>query len=396
MAAAPRPADTLKPIVIAGGGLVGALTALLVARQRPDWIVTVLEPQASGPAQDKRTIALAAATIDVLQQLQVWPEVASAACAIEHIHVSDRGHLGMTQLHAEQQGVPALGYVIAAAQLNQALYQACLAQPNIEWLAGAWFSHSQPEQDSIAVHYQVADQPHVCHAQLLVGADGSRSQVRSSAGIQMQQTDYQQVGIIAMLELSEPMQGWAYERFTDTGPLALLPVSDQVASLVWSLRPAEAEQMMAASDDEFMAKCQQAFGYRAGRLRKVWDRVQYPLQLHLAEQHIAQRLVLIGNASHTLHPIAGQGFNLGVRDAISLSQQLATAADAGQYRVLASYQRERQSDYKAIIGLTDSLVRGFSNQLLPLVIGRNIALSALAWLLPLKQQFARKTMGYRN
>lgn len=384
------------PIAIAGGGLVGALTALLLARGRPEWRIAVLEPQAQGPAQDKRTIALAAATVALLEQIGVWQSLAAEASPIEHIHVSDRGHLGMTRLHAAQHGVAAMGQVISAALLNRALYDACLKETNIEWLGGAWFERAERTRDAVTVHFKQHESNAELTTQLLIGADGQRSQVREDAGIAMRHTDYQQVGIIATLTLSQDLDGWAYERFTDTGPIALLPLPAQEASLVWSLSPEQAEQTMQVSDAEFLASCQRAFGYRAGRFTAVRDRVQYPLQLHLAESNICHRSVIIGNASHTLHPIAGQGFNLGVRDAIELSALLIAADDPGSYRLLSEYNQQRQSDYQRIIGLTDSLVRGFSNQHAPLVIGRNLALFGLDNLPPLRHIFARQTMGFRN
>src|SRR5690554_6254444 len=241
-----------QPIVIAGGGLVGALTALLLARGRPDRSICVLEPQAQGPAQDKRTIALAAATVSLLQREGVWDKVADAASPIEHIHVSDRGHLGMTRLHAAQHGVPAMGQVIAAAALNRALYDACLQQQNIEWLGGAWFSHAERHAKQIDVIYTLNETEQRRSAALLIGADGQRSQVRTDAGIAMQHTDYQQIGIIATLTLSKSLAGWAYERFTETGPVALLPLSNNQASLVWSLSPEQAAHTLQLTDAEFL------------------------------------------------------------------------------------------------------------------------------------------------
>ncbi len=384
------------PIIIAGGGLVGALTALLIARQRRDWTIMILEPNVAGPAQDKRTLALAAATVATLQKLGVWTQLAKHACAIEHIHVSDRGHLGMTRIHAHQHGVPAMGEVIGAAKLNQALYQACLDEPNIHWCSDARFHSATPADKHIAVTYQQGEQTIHCTTQLVVGADGQRSQVRQDVGIAMHTTDYQQFGVIATLQLAQSLNGWAYERFTDSGPLALLPLPNQQASLVWSLTPAAANDVMALTDTDFIHACQAAFGYRAGLFLKVTDRAQYPLQLHLAQTHIHQRRVIIGNASHTLHPIAGQGFNLGVRDAITLSEILVSADDPGRYHYLGAYQQQRQQDYRRIIGLTDSLVRGFSNQYAPLVMGRNLALFGLDWCYPLRHRFARQTMGFQG
>jgi 2-octaprenyl-6-methoxyphenol hydroxylase len=390
-------AEQVTPVVIAGGGLVGSLVAFLFAQQRPDVAVKVVEPQADGPVPDKRTIALAAATVDLLRAQGIWQELsangATQAQAIEHIHVSDRGYLGATRLHAEQEGVAALGYVIPAAALNRALYDRLQQLPNVEWLAGSQVIGLQQQQQHCTVTLQTPTGEQELNAQLVVGADGQRSFVREQLGIGVQETDYGQVGIIANIDLDRPLDGWAYERFTETGPLALLPLPKQQASLVWSVAEDQADAVLALPDDEFLAQLQRAFGYRAGRFTGVGQRLQFPLRLHLAERSVAHRAVLIGNASHTLHPIAGQGFNLGVRDAICLSEQLAKAEDFGSYATLAAYWREREDDYKNIIGLTDMLVRGFSNHHWPLTKLRNLALLGLDALPPLRQAFARQTMG---
>ncbi len=387
-------AAKVTPVVIAGGGLVGALSALLIARHRPDWQVTVLEPQPAGPVQDGRTIALAAGTVGLLEREGIWQQLSKTAYPIKHIHVSDRGYGGVTRLHAEEHQVAALGQVIAAADLNLALYEACMAQPNIDWVAGARFSDVIPARSTTEILYQQDDGEHRLQARLLVGADGQRSRVRDALHIETEQSDYQQEGIISTLTLSQPLGGWAYERFTENGPVALLPLNDYQASLVWSLPPAEAEAVRNSSDAEFLRRCQQAFGYRAGRFAAVGERLQFPLRMQLAKTNVRHRALLIGNASHALHPIAGQGFNLGVRDAIVLSEILRHGDDPGSYRVLNNYWQHREADYKRVIGLTDLLVRGFSNNYIPLTFCRNLALLGLDILPPLQQQFARQTMGY--
>ncbi len=393
------------PLVISGGGLVGALAALLVARAQPQWPIHVLEPNEQGPAQDQRVIALAAATVELLQQHGMWDELAMHGCGIEHIHVSDRQQLGMTRLHAKQHGVAALGQVIAAAQLNQALYQACQQQANIVWHSGARFISTSAERDYRSVVFEQHGETQQLHTQLLVGADGQRSEVRSQLGITITSTDYQQVGVVGILHLQHSLNGWAYERFTDTGPIALLPMTDNRASLVWSVSPADAEQLQHADEASFVRRCQQAFGYRAGLFTGIEQRAQYSLQLHLADHSVTHRALLIGNASHTLHPIAGQGFNLGVRDAIALRDILSAVAgadagpdagpDAGSYASVAAYWQCREADYRTIIGLTDGLVRGFSNQLWPLTAVRSLALLGLDHLAPVRNQFARQTMGFK-
>ncbi|WP_417690960.1 2-octaprenyl-6-methoxyphenyl hydroxylase [Pseudidiomarina sp.] len=386
-------AKQVTPVVIAGGGLVGSLMAFLFAQQRPDVVVKVVEPQADGPVPDKRTIALAAATVDLLNGQGIWQDLAAQAEAIRHIHVSDRGYLGATRLHAEQEGVAALGYVVPAGALNKALYERIQSLPNVEWLAGSKVAGLEQQRDDCIVTLETPGGEQQLQAQLVVGADGQRSFIREQLGIGVKTTDYGQVGIIANIDLDKPLEGWAYERFTETGPLALLPLPNQQASLVWSVDEEQAEAVLALSDNDFLAQLQSAFGYRAGRFTGVGQRLQFPLRLHLAERSVVHRAVLIGNASHTLHPIAGQGFNLGVRDAICLSDQLAQATDFGSYATLAAYWREREQDYNNIIGLTDLLVRGFSNHHWPLTKFRNLALLGLDALPPLRQAFARQTMG---
>ncbi|RUO57936.1 2-octaprenyl-6-methoxyphenyl hydroxylase [Pseudidiomarina insulisalsae] len=387
-------AEQVTPIVIAGGGLVGSLTAVLVGRSRPDVAIKIIERQPHGPVPDKRTIALAAATVRLLEQQQLWGELAAQAEPIRHIHVSDRGYLGTTRLHAKHEGVAALGYVVSAAALNRVLYAAIAAMPQIEWYGDSAVTELKQEQNYCILKVQGPEGIAQLRTQLLVGADGQRSFVREQLGIKMHSTDYDQVGVIANVQLSESLDGWAYERFTETGPVALLPLPEQQASLVWSVTEAEAAELMALPDGPFLTRLQQAFGYRAGRFSAVGERLQFPLQLHLAERSISHRAVIVGNASHTLHPIAGQGFNLGVRDAICLSEQLTRAIDPGAYRTLASYWQQRDGDYQRVIGLTDLLVRGFSNHYWPLNKARNLALLGLDAVAPLRHNFARQTMGW--
>lgn len=382
-------------ICIAGGGLVGALTALLVARAHPAWQIMVIEPQDQGPAVDKRTIALAAGTVELLQQQQLWTPLQAAATPITHIHVSDRGFIGNTTLHAEQEGVAALGQVVTARVLNQILYDACQQQDNIDWCGGAAVQKvvQQPEQIQVAL-----DNGAKVSARLLVGADGQKSQVRQQLKIDMQRTDYQQMGIVARLSLAQDLDGWAYERFTETGPIALLPVQTEgseagAAALVWSVRPDTAAALQEADEATFLHACQAAFGYRAGAFVGVQNRAAFPLQLQLAVQSTSHRAVLIGNASHALHPIAGQGFNLGVRDVLALLQVLSEAEDPGAYPVLRKYWQAREQDYKHTIGLTEWLVHGFSNKHAALVPSRNLALLALDNIGPLKRKFAKQAMG---
>ncbi|RUO68433.1 2-octaprenyl-6-methoxyphenyl hydroxylase [Idiomarina ramblicola] len=379
---------THADVAIAGGGLVGALTGLMLAQQRPDWHIVVCEPRAEGPPADKRIIALAAASAQRLQSLGVLDSIDTTP--IKHIHISDRGFAGAAELHAEHEQVEALGRVVAASGLVNNLYLNCQKQTNLEWLSGVRLESLQQQRKHVELSL---DNGQKLLAQLLIGADGQNSRVREQLGLESDVYDYGQFGCIATLDLEQPLDGWAYERFTDAGPIALLPMQGKQASLVWSFTEAQREAAEQWSEKEFLRHCQQAFGYRAGIFSGVSKRVFYPLILRRAKRSVHHRSVIIGNASHALHPIAGQGFNLGLRDTEELCESLATTDDPGSFKALQRYEQSRERDYQAIIKLTDGLVRGFSNQYLPTVIGRNSALMLLQHCTPLKSAFARLTMG---
>ena len=378
-------------VVIAGGSLVGALTALMLARQRPDWQIVVVEPRAEGPPKDKRIIALAAASAARLKSLGVL-EPQFTQIPIQHIHISDRGYLGATELHADTEGVDALGVVVPAAELVHTLFEQCQQLSNISWMGGCRVSDIDQQQQAVTVKL---DNKQCINTELLVGADGQQSFVRETLKLPSTIEDYDQVGCIATVTLDRSLNGWAYERFTESGPIALLPMANNQASLVWSFKGQAAEAAKNWHDDYFLNACQQAFGYPAGLIRDVSPRVFYPLQLRRATRSIHHRCAIIGNASHALHPIAGQGFNLGLRDVEALIAVLSTADDPGQFAVLSDYHDRRQPDYDAIINLTDLLVRGFSNRYLPMIVPRNLALLGLQHIGPLKSAFARLTMGMR-
>jgi len=379
---------TQADVAIAGGGLVGALTGLMLAQQRPDWSIVVCEPRPEGPPADKRIIALAAASAERLRNLGALDGIESTP--IKHIHISDRGFAGATELHAESERVEALGRVVAASELVNNLYLSCQKQSNINWLSGVKLESLHQQQEHVDLSL---DNGQSVQAKLLVGADGQHSLVREQLQLTSESYDYGQFGCIATLDLKQPLNGWAYERFTEAGPIALLPMQGSQASLVWSFTEAQQEVAEQWSDTEFLRHCQQAFGYRAGLFNGVSKRVFYPLILRRAKRSVHHRSVIIGNASHALHPIAGQGFNLGLRDTEVLCQSLASADDPGNFKSLHNYEQNRERDYQAIIKLTDGLVRGFSNHYWPTVLGRNSALMLLQHCAPLKSSFARLTMG---
>lgn len=386
----------MKPVDIAivGGGVVGALAALMLSRRQPHAKIAVVDAAPAG-SQDPRTLALAYKTKQLFAAEGLWQgRLAEAATPIHHIHVSDRGGAGSATLHDSAYAVGALGYVVGAAPIQHALREACEAQPNLTWLAETRVMEMVQHTKTTSLQL---DSDSSLDARLVVAADGANSIIREQLGIELQTTDYQQVAMIANLELDRAHEGWAWERFTQHGPIALLPRQGREVALVWCLPPAAAEATRSLQDDDFIHSVQQAFGFRAGRMVKVKDRASYPLKLLLAERCIHHRTVILGNACHTLHPIAGQGYNLGVRDVETLVRCLTDGSsdDPGAHRRLLAYERDRQQDYQRITGLTDGLVRLFSNQYPPLVAGRNLGLLALRSCSLLSTPLARTAMGHR-
>lgn len=395
----------LFDLVIAGGGMTGAMLALQLTRLYPALRLAVVEQQAADQATgnsnafttsfDSRSIALSAASVALLAEWGLWPALKPHACAIEHIQVSDRGHFGKTRLDATDFGRSALGYVIEIEWIGRLLYQQLQQVPatQLTWFRPDQISVIRTERDYR--HLQLKSGAELC-CRLLVLCEGGDSPSRALAGIDLLQHDYQQSALIANIAVAAPHQGKAFERFTTDGPLALLPLTQQRYSLVWTCQPEQAVALTALPDAEFIAALQQAFGYRAGVFSSVGNRVIYPLKLKTAAKAADHRLVLCGNSLHNLHPIAGQGFNLALRDLDALLQLLAQQAhqqDVGTYSLTSQYQRLRKTDMAAVVGFTDSLVRLFSNDSKLLALGRSLGLSALNHCTPLKQAFAAQSTG---
>jgi 2-octaprenyl-6-methoxyphenol hydroxylase len=245
-------------------------------------------------------------------------------------------------------------------------------------------------QDSVDV---VLDNGVTLSGKLLVAADGSRSALGEQCGIAWQQQPYEQLAVIANVTTAVPHDGRAFERFTEHGPLAMLPMSDGRCSLVWCHPLENRDEVLSWSDARFCQELQQAFGWRLGRITHSGSRNAYPLSLTTANRAISHRMALVGNAAQTLHPIAGQGFNLGLRDVISLAEMLAQAKDPGEYALLSHYQQRRADDKSATVGVTDGLVHLFANRWAPLVAGRNVGLMAMELFTPARDALAQRTLG---
>ncbi|MFA5984580.1 MAG: 2-octaprenyl-6-methoxyphenyl hydroxylase [Methylococcaceae bacterium] len=385
-------------VLIVGGGLSGNCLAL--ALNQHGLRVAVLEANsqaeiAASPAGD-RALALASGSTVMLEALGIWQGIKEQSTAIKHIHVSDRGHFGKTRLSAEKNQVDALGYVIVARTLEQHL-DGLVAQAGIQRFFSAQVKNLSQDALDITASIVSPEASFTLSASLLVGADGGLSHIRQLLGISQHIKNYAQTALVTTVTTSLPHQNVAYERFTAAGPLALLPIGRQQCAVVWARSHGQAQALLDASDDAFIEELQYCFGYRLGELKLAAPKRAFPLSLIRAGQLVAQRAVIIGNAAHQLHPVAGQGFNLGLRDVAQLAEKLITQykgrQDLGAADMLRAYAQGRQKDYQQVIGFTDQLVRIFSNDGLALAAARNIGLTVLDHLPFAKSLLAQQAMG---
>lgn len=389
-------------IVIAGGGLVGS--SLAIALEDSGWRVALVEAAVprldSEPRPDERNLALARASVNALESLGVWTHAAARATAIARVHVSRRGDFGAVRLDAAELGLPALGAVLPARELGNALLQRLDACSGIARFAPAQLVAVEASVDALAVELSSPDgAPRQLTTRLLVGADGTASFVRRDAGIGVRETDYRQTAIVTTLSVERPLDGCAYERFTESGPVALLPMGERRAGLVVTVPQDQAETVLALADDAFVDWIHARLGYRAGRLSRPGRRHAHPLKRVMADTLTAPRRVLIGNAAQTVHPLGAQGFNLGLRDALTLAEVLGTAAarvDPGATAVLAEHVRRRRDDREATTAFSDDLVHLMGNDRLPVRLARSAAFALLDRLPPLKRRMALRGMGFRG
>jgi 2-octaprenyl-6-methoxyphenol hydroxylase len=400
-----RSAEQALDLVIAGGGMAGSLLAYVLLSQNPALKLAIVEQspelgndeQPSKASFDSRSIALAHGSVELLQQWGLWQELQQSGCAIKHIQISDRGHFGKTYLNAADYQLTALGQVIEVEAIGEVLWQklkAFTAQGRLSWFYKDAISALNPTTELQHISLKSGAQ---LQSKLLVIAEGGLSPSRALAGFELKSDDYQQHALIANIGLADSHQHKAFERFTPTGPLALLPLTRQRYSLVWTLTPEQAAQHLNQSDAAFLAALQQAAGHRAGVFKSVGQRVVYPLSLKRATEASRHRTLLLGNSLHNLHPIAGQGFNLAIRDIFSLSLLLQKhQTDAGCYQLTKAYQQARLPDMQQVILYTDSLVRLFSNSSRLMALGRNTGLFALNLCPELKQVVANQAMGLNS
>lgn len=400
-------------IVIVGGGMAGATMALALAPLKLR--IAVIEAhsyqeQSSQPSFDDRCLALSWSSKEIYQAMGVWQHLeqrdADGFEAIKKIHISDRGHMGVIRLDHQKEGVSALGYVVESRVVGEVLIEQLRQHDNVQLFCPAKIQQLNTQSDEVNISLTVSEVQNSLHkslsAKLLIVADGVNSITRESLGIQTNQQAYAQTAIIANIETQKHHQNIAYERFTDSGPLAVLPLTRNRCSLVWTVRDEQLEQLMSLHDNRFIKELQQRFGYRLGKITKVGRRACYPLILMTIENNTLmhqQRVALIGNAAHGVHPVAGQGFNLGLRDIAALAELIAQqvqqhkSSDPGNKSLLESYWNWRQSDIRQVTQITHGLVKLFSSQSTALAVLRNSGLLMTDIIPSLKHSIAQEAMG---
>ena len=431
------PENSHYDLIIIGGGLAGASLAVALMSQLADkapgkaagtagrkYRVAVVEAYApdddAQPSYDDRSIALSWGSRLIYQQLGVWPVLARHAEAIDSIHISDRGHFGVTRLTAEQEGVEALGYVVENRPVGADLFRLMSDTQHrpddravqLDLYCPAELRSLSQDADRVSIELSQAGARNQgeasaqaaatisLQADMLVAADGNNSRVLKLLNIGSSRQDYKQSAVITNITPGRPHDNVAYERFTETGPLAMLPMRGNRCSVVWTLPPDKAAYLYAMEEEAFRQQLQQAFGYRLGEIRKVGKRAVYPLFLQSASEMVHGRVAILGNAAHSVHPVAGQGFNLALRDVALLTdlidrdwQQAETGGRMNVRQILDDYARLRSEDIQQVYRFTDTLVKLFSNAIAPLAHARSCGLLLVDLVPDIKHTLAAHSMG---
>ena len=389
-------------IVIAGGGMIGTSLGLALRplRLRLAVVEAVARSAEQQPSFDDRSTALSRSSQRTFEAMGLWAEIVAASTPIKNIHVSDKGRFGFSHIDASEQKVEALGFVVINRVLGQVLQSSLSGVDGLDLICPARICEVASTDERVTTTIEGPDGRRSLTCKLLVAADGANSSVRNMIGISASRVDYEQLAVIGNVLPEKAPDNRAYERFTDTGAIAMLPIADERAAFVWMMPPADAEKLLALSDEEFTQRLQDEFGYRLGRFSKVGKRVAYPLALTKANGLIAKRGVVVGNAAHGLHPVAAQGFNLGMRDVATLCDCIADARDdqaamldCGSSAILENYAEWRRSDQQKLVRFTDGIVRLFGDQRPPVRVLRNLGMLGFDMIPGIRKAFAKHTMG---
>ena len=391
-------------VAIIGGGLVGASLACALAPLglRVTLLEAVTFRAASQPSYDDRTLALSASSCRILESLGVWPALAESATPIREIHVRELGRPGRVVMDPGELGLDRFGHVVEARAFGAAMMAALPGLDNLDFLCPASVTGLRVEEGRAIIGYRGEQEEEVIETRLVVGADGAQSFVREALGIAAERYEYGQTAIICNVTPEEDHRGRAFECFTPTGPLAVLPHVGGRCGLVWCVASEQAEALLERDDADFMERANQRFGDHLGRFLKVGRRSSYPLRLVRATEDVRPRAVILGNAAHAIHPNGAQGFNLGLRDAAALAEVLAdevrrdAAADIGALEALRRYSDWREADQRGTIAYSDGLARLFANPTAMAAAARTAGLLAHAFFPPLRRQLAIRAMGFRG
>ncbi|MEN5174778.1 2-octaprenyl-6-methoxyphenyl hydroxylase [Acinetobacter higginsii] len=400
-----------QQVIIVGGGMVGLSLALMLAKSNiavklleavkyPNFDDENVAPYHS--SFDARNTALSRRSVQIYQKLGLWEALQQHATPILQVHITEQGSFGKARLVAEQEKVESFGQVIENAWLGRVLLTQVRQQPLIELIDGVQVTSLTQDADQVQIEaMRNGEYIHSLKSKLVIAADGRDSFCRQAIGVGVDEHDYDQVAIVTTVQTSKPHQHVGFERFSALGPLALLPLPGEYRrSVVWPVKKGtEAEWLGEENDQHFLDALQETYGDRAGKFEKTGKRFSYPLSQVLADKQAVGRVVLMGNAAHTIHPVAGQGFNLCLRDADVLvrflMEQLAKSDDIGEPENLLAYEQSRLKDQQRVIKFCDSVVRGFSNQNPILKLLRNTGLIAFDVIPGVKPLVANYAMGLK-
>ena len=399
-----------QQVIIVGGGMVGLSLSLMLAKANiavklleavkyPNYDDQNVAPYHS--SFDARNTALSRRSVQIYQKLGLWDALQQHATPILQVHITEQGSFGKARLIAEQEKVESFGQVIENAWLGRVLLTQVRQQPLIELIDGVQVTALTQDAEKVHIEAQRADEVLKLESKLLIAADGRDSFCRQAIGVGVDVHDYDQVAIVTTVQTSKPHEQVGFERFSALGPLALLPLPGEYRrSVVWPVKKGTEDEWLGEENDQhFLSALQKTYGDRAGKFEKTGKRFSYPLSQVLAHKQAVGRVILMGNAAHTIHPVAGQGFNLCLRDADVLLRylvnQLSTSDDIGNPDNLLAYEQARLSDQQRVIKFCDTVVRGFSNQNPLLKLIRNTGLIAFDVIPGVKPLVANYAMGLK-
>ncbi len=391
-------------ITILGAGMAGASLVHLLAPARAAGLsIALIDRQPLSwdkddsdrpPSFDGRATALSWGTRQILEELDIWNSIAPYVCSIDHIQVSDEGRFGQAQLHANEQNTEALGYIIENHRLGQGLLAGLNDSDKLHVMAP---SRAETVRMTAEGAELKLDDGRKLTTKLLIMADGGRSPLPRQLGIEQSRKDYGAQALVTQVKCEKPHDHWAYERFSSDGPIAFLPLNKDEYAVVWTLNNDEVDDVLALADDVLTERLQARIGYRVGKISAIGERLTYPLALVKSSEQVRRSLVLLGNAAHSLHPVAGQGFNLTLRDAAALAEHLNRAAmqgqDVGSLEVLEAYLQQQSADQRNTITASDLLPQIFGSKVPAVAFLRDAGLLTMAAAPVARRLFARHAMG---